>query len=157
MAWHFEPLGGPGPLVVCHHDLSPRNTVFRAGRAVAILDWDMSTLEAAIHDVVHAAWQFIPLATDEECAQQGWTTPPDRGRRLRILLDAYGLPYEERRGFAGRVADRMEVTASGIEALAASGELAFQRLAASGVPEGIRRDRAWVGAHAEELDGAILL
>ncbi len=157
MTWHFKPLGGPDPLVVCHHDLSPRNTVFRAGRAVAILEWDMATLEAAIHDVVHAAWQFIPLATDEECARQGWTAPPDRGRRLRILLDACGLPNEDRRGFAGRVADRMEVTASGIEALAASGELTFQRLAASGVPEGVRRDRAWVEAHAEQLDGAILL
>jgi hypothetical protein len=73
--------------------------------------------------VVHAAWQFAPLVSDEECERQGWARPPDRGRRLR-----YGLPDEERQGFATRVAERMEITASGIEALAGRGEPAFQRL-----------------------------
>ena len=155
LSWHFESLGGPEPSVVCHHDLSPKNTVFRDGRAVAFIDWDMATPEAAIHDVVHAAWQFVPLATDEECARQGWALPPDRGHRLRVLLDAYDLPGGERRGFAARVAERMEVTASGIEALAAGGAPAFRRLVADGVPGAIRRDRAWVEAHAGELDAAI--
>ena len=46
-----------------------------------------------------------------------------------MLLDAYGLPDEERQGFATHeVAERMEITASGIEALAGRGEPAFQRL-----------------------------
>ncbi len=153
--WHFESLGGPGPHVVCHHDLSPKNTVFREGRAVAFIDWDMATPEAPIHDVVHAAWQFVPLASDEECSRQGWTRLPNRGRRLRTLLGAYGLPDEERRGFAARAAERMEITASGIEALAERGEPAFERLAESGVPDGIRRDRRWVKMRAEELDSAI--
>lgn len=157
LAWHFESLGGPEPSVVCHHDLSPKNTVFRNGRAVALIDWDMATPEAAIHDVVHAAWQFVPLATDEACARQGWGHQPDRGRRLRILLDAYGLPDRERRGFAARVAERMEVTASGIDALAAGGAPAFRRLVESEVPDSIRRDRAWVEARAGELDAAIRL
>lgn len=80
---------------------------------------------------------------------------PDRGRRLRILLDAYGLPDEERRGFAARVAERMEITASGIETLAARGEPAFERLAEGGVPDDIRRDRRWVKTHGEDLDSAI--
>lgn len=155
MAWHFAPLGGPGPHPVCHHDLSPRNTVFDAGRAAAFIDWDMATPEAGVHDVVHAAWQFVPLATDEACARQGWASPPDRGRRLRILLDAYGLPDGDRRAFAARVAERMEVTASGIEALAADGEPAFVRLVERGIPEAIRRDRAWVESHARVLDAAI--
>jgi len=153
--WHFESLGGPVPHVVCHHDLSPKNTVFRQGRAVAFIDWDMATPEAPIHDVVHAAWQFVPLVSDEECDRQGWVRPPDRGRRLRTLLDAYGLPDEERPGFAARVAERMEITASGIEALAIDGEPAFRRLAESGVPGSIRRDRAFVEAHAAELDSAV--
>lgn len=152
LGWHFESLGGAGPHVVCHHDLSPRNTIFRAGRTVAFIDWDMATPEAPIHDVVHAAWQFVPLASDEGSERQGWAGPPDRGRRLRLLLDAYGLPAEQRRGFAARVAERMEITASGIEALAADGEPAFQRLAESGVTAAIRRDRAFVEAHSEEFD-----
>jgi hypothetical protein len=153
--WHFGSLGGPGPHVVCHHDLSPKNTVFRRGRAVAFIDWDLATPEAPIHDLVHAAWQFVPLVSDEECRRQGWTRPPDRGRRLGLLLDAYGLPDGEREGFAARVAERMEITASGIEALAGGGEPAFRRLIERGVPGAIRRDLAFVEAHAGEFDSAI--
>jgi hypothetical protein len=122
---------------------------------VAFIDWDMATPEAQIHDVVHAAWQFVPLVSDEECERQSWARPPDRGRRLRVLLDAYGLSGGERRGFAARVAERMEITASGIEALAADGEPAFRRLIESGVPGSIRRDRAFVEAHAGEFDSAV--
>lgn len=140
---------------MCHHDLSPKNTVFRNGRTVAFIDRDMATPEATIHDVVHAAWQFIPLVSDEECERQGWVEPPERGRRLGLLLDTYGLPGGEREGFAARVAERMEITASGIEVLAAGGEPTFRRLAEGGVPGAIRRDRAFVEAHAGEFDSAI--
>jgi hypothetical protein len=153
--WHFGSLGGPGSHLLCHHDLSPKNTVFRGGRAVAFIDWDMATPEAPIHDVVHAAWQFVPLVSDEECGRQGWSRPPERGRRLRLLLDAYGLADGEREGFAARVAERMETTASGIESLAADGEPAFQSLAESGVTGAIRRDRSFVEAHAEEFDSGV--
>jgi hypothetical protein len=153
--WHFGSLGGPPPHLACHHDLSPKNTVFREGRAVAFIDWDLATPEAPIHDVVHAAWQFVPLASPEECRRQGWVRPPDHGRRLRLLLDAYDLPTEVRAGFAARVAARMEVTASGIESLAAHGEPAFRHLVRSGVPENIRRDRARVEASTEVLDATL--
>lgn len=153
--WHFRSLGGPLPHVACHHDLSPKNTVFRNGRAIAFIDWDMATLEAPIHDVVHAAWQFVPLATDVECVRQGWASPPDRGRRLRILLDSYGLPAADRIGFSMLVAERMESSASGIEKLGASGQAPFERLVNQDVPQRIRVDRDWVREHADCLDRAI--
>jgi hypothetical protein len=155
-AWHFRSLGGPEPHVICHHDLSPKNTVFKAGRIVGFIDWDLATPEAPIHDVVHAAWQFVPLATDEGCVRQGWQAPPDRGSRLRTLLESYGLPADQRIGFAERVTTRMETTASGIEALAHEGSAAFVNLDNHGVPAQIRRDRLWVHSHATMLDAAAL-
>lgn len=155
VGWYFSPLGGPGPWVVCHHDLAPRNTVFRDGRVVAFIDWDLATLDAPIHDLRHAAWEFVPLASDETCRQQGWSQLPDRGRRLRILLDAYGLPVSERANFAAGVAERMETSARGIEAMAARGMPEFRRLVERGIPGDIRRDVAWVLAHAAGLDPAI--
>lgn len=155
VSWHFRPLSGPEPHVVCHHDLAPRNTVFRDGRAVAFIDWDLATPEAPIHDVIHAAWQFVPFGTDKTCARQGWTEPPDRGRRLRILLDSYGMPIGERVGFAERVGQRMGISAAGIEDLVAQGHPAFVRLLHEGVPARIRADRAWVAEHADLLDAAI--
>ena len=36
-----------GQEVVCHHDLSPGNTVFRAGLPVAFIDWDIAGAGAA--------------------------------------------------------------------------------------------------------------
>lgn len=155
-SWHFPSLGGPAPHRICHHDLSPRNTVFRDGRAVAFIDWDLATPEAPIHDVVHAAWQFVPLGTDAACRRAGWPAPPDRGARLRLLVDAYALPPGDRIGFARRVADRIAITATGIEALAAAGNPPFQRLVAAGVPARLRRDRHWVLRHAADLDSQLL-
>ena len=69
--------------------------------------------------MAHLAWQFVPLADDEGCARQGWTSPPDRPSRLRVLCDGYGLPERDRDGFPKLITQRMETTASGIEALAA--------------------------------------
>jgi hypothetical protein len=49
----------------------------------------------------------------------------------------------------------MEITASGIEELAASGERGFVRLVDVRIPCRIRRDRAWIAANNADLDGAI--
>ncbi len=151
--WHHEPVPG-SRVVVCHNDLSPRNTVFREGRPVAFLDWDLAAPGPPVWDVAHAAWQFVPLSDDRGCARHGWARPPDRARRLRILCDGYGLPREDRVGFSGVVAKRIEATASGIERLAAEGVKAHERLVRQGVPALVRADRAWVERHAGELDAA---
>ena len=39
--WFHEPVSG-SRMVVCHNDLAPKNTVFREGRPVAFLDWDLT-------------------------------------------------------------------------------------------------------------------
>jgi hypothetical protein len=153
-AWHHEPLPGEGA-IVCHNDLSPRNTVFRGDNPVAFLDWDLASPAPPAWDLAHAAWQFVPLSDDARCAEHGWHRPPDRTRRLRVLCDAYGLPPEDRAGFSGVVAKRMEATASGIERLAAEGVAAHQSLVREGVPASVRADRRWVERHAGELDAAI--
>jgi hypothetical protein len=50
----------------------------------------------------------------------------------------------------------MEVTASGIEALATAGNAAHKRLVVENMPELARTDSRWVARHARELDSAIL-
>lgn len=158
LAWHWgeEPVPPGARRVVCHNDLAPHNTVFRGGRPVAFIDWDFAAPGPAVWDVANAAWQFVPLADDADCARiGGWAEPPDRFLRLRILADAYRLPASERAVIAEVVARRMEATASGIEALAAAGGPAFRRLLADGVPAQIRRERAWVQRHASRLRAAL--
>lgn len=51
---------------------------------------------------------------------------------------------------------RMEMTASGIERLAADGFGAHERLVGMGAPALVRADKAWVDHHAGELDAALL-
>ena len=74
--------------VVCHNDLSPRNTVYRddgGGLApVAFIDWDIAAPGARIHDVAFVCWQYLDLGP-------GITDVAAAGRGLRLICDAYGL------------------------------------------------------------------
>jgi hypothetical protein len=121
---------------------------------VAFLDWDLAA--PPVRDLAHAAWQFVPLSDDRGCASNGWTRPPDRPHRLRILCDGYGLPRADRTGFSGAVAERVDATASGIERLAAEGVAAHERLIQEGVPALVRVDKAWVERHTSVLDTALV-
>jgi hypothetical protein len=130
VGWYYESLPGKRT-VVCHNDLSPRNTVFREGRPVAFLDWDLAAPAPSVWDLAQAAWQFLPLSDDRGCARHGWVKPPDRARRLRIFCDGYGLPREDRVGFSGVVAERMAATAS--------------RVSSASPPRALRPTSAWFG------------
>ncbi len=90
ISWHHPKLPA-ARTVVCHNDVSPRNTVLRGGHPVAFLDWDLASPGPAAWDLAQAAWQFVPLSCDAGCARDGWSSSPDRARRLRILCDGYGL------------------------------------------------------------------
>ena len=155
ISWHHQELPG-ARTVVCHNDVSPRNTVFRDGRPVAFLDWDLASPAPPAWDLAQAAWQFVPLSDDAGCARNGWSSPPDRTRRLRVLCDGYRLSYNDRTGFSGLVARRMEATAAGIEVLATEGAAAHERLVREGVPALVRDDRIWVERNAGRLDAALL-
>jgi hypothetical protein len=162
--WYHPPVTdlpglGDAPLVVCHNDLSPGNTVLAlpSGHPIAFIDWDFASPAPPVWDLVQAAWQFVPLAPDATCAAHGWPAPPDRFHRLRTLLAGYGidnLTDAARRHFAQFVALRIERTASGIERLAAQGEPAFIRFVEAGAVAAVRADGAWVAAHAAPLTAA---
>lgn len=81
----------PGQLV-SHGDLGPWNTVYRAGIPVAFIDWDAAQAVDPIDDLAAAAWSFVPLIPPDQLRQAGFDPVPDIAERLRLFVDAYGLP-----------------------------------------------------------------
>jgi aminoglycoside phosphotransferase (APT) family kinase protein len=134
--------------VVCHNDLSPKNTVYRrrdGWRPVAFLDWDIAAPGARIHDVAHLCWQFLPL--DERC-----TDVVDTARRLRAVVDAYGLA--DRVALIDTVLWWQDRCWRGIEAEAAAGEPGSLRLRDTGVAASVRAAHRWVTRHRDTLSSA---
>ena len=85
--------------VMCHNDVCLENVVFRAGNAVALLDFDFAAPGRPIYDLAQMARMCIPIDDDTNAARLGWE-PSDRPRRLRLVADEYGLDAARTRGTA---------------------------------------------------------
>lgn len=135
-----------GGQVVCHNDLSPKNTVYRAAGGglipVAFIDWDIAAAGERIHDVAHVCWQYLGLGP-------AVTDPAAASRRMRLICDAYGLADR------GRLVDTIlwwqDRCWRGIEAKAASGDPAMTRLRDSGAARQVRDAFGWVASHRAGL------
>ena len=89
---------------MCHNDLGPPNTVYTGGLPVAFIDWDLACPAPPSWDLTYAAWRFVPLYSDDDCARIG-APLQSRGPRLRAFCDAYGL--QERDTFLDLIRDRL--------------------------------------------------
>ena len=116
--------------LVCHHDLAPYNVVITDGHLAGIIDWDLAGPGRALSDLAFVAWQWVPLHGPSTTAFFGWESPPDRARRLRLLLDAYGL--EDRTGFINQVVARVNDNRATMVRRAAEGNRAYQSLIEQG-------------------------
>jgi hypothetical protein len=131
--------------VVCHNDLSPKNTVFRGGVPVAFIDWDIAAPGRRVHDVAHVCWQFVPLGPLVEVGEAG--------RRMRLVADAYGLA--ERSVLVDAVLWWQDRCWRGIDAAAERGEAAMVRLRALGAVESVRAAYEWTAEHRGLLGAAV--
>jgi len=135
-----------GTEVVCHNDLSPKNTVYRPQQEghmpVAFLDWDLAAPGRRIDDVAHVCWQWLELGP-------GVVNLALTRRRIQVIADGYGLED----GPAGRdellpaVLRWQDRCWWGIEAEASAGHPAMQRLVADGTAAGIRAAYDWTASH----------
>jgi acyl carrier protein len=136
--------------VVCHNDLSPKNTVYRdlgrGLRPVALLDWDLAAPGPRIHDVAHVCWQYLDLGPSI-------ADPADAVAGLRLLCDAYGLV--DRGSLVETIAWWQDRCWRGIEAAAEADDPAGVRLRAAGAIEEVRTASAWVANHQPELESGI--
>jgi aminoglycoside phosphotransferase (APT) family kinase protein len=132
--------------VVCHNDLSPKNTVYagRGAQAIAFIDWDIAAPGQRIHDLAFCCWQYT------EVGQPNLHLAIDR---WRAICDGYGPT--DRSALVATVLWWQDRTWRGIEAAAAAGDGPMSRLVELGVPADIRQAHDWVTANADVLGSAV--
>lgn len=132
--------------VVCHNDLSPKNTVYRDGRPVAFLDWDLAAPGDRIADVAHCCWQFPQLGPDHR-------DPAAAGRLVRAVADGYQLA--DRGPLVDRILRWQEDCWRGIAAGIATGDSRFDRLRDAGAVGHVRAEQRWTEANRAALEAAL--
>ena len=136
--------------VVCHNDLSPKNTVYQLSsgelRPTAFIDWDLAAPGARIHDLAHVCWQYLdlgPSVTDVEEAT----------RRMRLIVDSYEL--SDRRHLVSTILWWQDRCRRGIETQADAGDVAMTRLRDGGVARQIQAAYQWVSDHRAALERSV--
>jgi len=152
----FDPAGyqWPRPVparfragVVSHNDVHPANLIFRDGRAVALIDFDLAGPGSAAWDFASAARSWVPLQDDRDVAdiRQGRVL-----ERFRIFLDSSGLPRTARRNVAEAIVANHDWTYAIVTEAAAAGHRAFaDHWHAVSAPAARARD--WCVRHRRDL------
>jgi hypothetical protein len=74
--------------IVAQRDVTPQNTVFRDGVAWGLIDFDLTGETTRSIDLANTAMHWVPLCAPVDRAPV--LADVDAGRRLRLMLDAYG-------------------------------------------------------------------
>jgi hypothetical protein len=130
--------------VVCHNDLSPKNTVYTedGSRAIAFIDWDIAAPGERIHDLAFICWQYAELGDVERVVPQ-W----------QALLTGYGPT--DTADLIPTILWWQSRAADGIDTAAASGDPAMQHLQNLGIPANIRRLTTWIQTNSEALSNCL--
>jgi hypothetical protein len=136
--------------VVCHNDLSPKNTVYRLSsgglRPTAFIDWDLAAPGARIHDIAHVCWQYLdlgPAVTDVE----------EVARRMRLIVDGYEL--SDRQRLVSTILWWQDRCWRGIETQADAGDVAMARLRDAGAVRQVQAACQWVSDHRAALERSV--
>ena len=77
---------------VCHGDVGPHNTVYRAGLPVAFIDWDTILPNDPIVEFGSAAWKYVPLGDDVYFQLSDFEMRPPLAGRVAPVALGCGVP-----------------------------------------------------------------
>lgn len=79
--------------VICHGDFGPWNIVWSEGEPIGLLDWDLAHPNTPEYDILYALEYSAPFRDDKATLEwHHFKAVPDRKRRVKIFLEAYGTP-----------------------------------------------------------------
>ncbi|SDD23409.1 Phosphotransferase enzyme family protein [Geodermatophilus telluris] len=110
--------------LVSHNDLNLDNVVFREGRAVAFIDFDLASPGSRVWDVAGAVRLWAPLRPDHHVGDSR------RGqvlRRLRLFVDSYGPSAADRDRLVPAVRCNHDWSYDIVGTAVANGHAAFAR------------------------------
>jgi hypothetical protein len=138
--------------LVSHNDPNLDNVIFSGGDAVGLIDFDLAGPGSAVWDLACAARLWAPLRDERDAPEEL------RGRsleRLRLFVDAYGLPRRER----GRIVEMAVHTHDRCyrveRAAGASGHEPFGRMWREGGRARADRTRRWIAGHGRDMRAAL--
>lgn len=138
--------------IVSHNDPNLDNVIFAGGQPVALIDFDLAGPGSAVWDVACAARLWAPL-------RDGRDAPPSlAGRelhRLRLFLDAYGLPTRDRPRVIGALVPAHEWCYDVVRAAVARGHPTFRPMWHGGGRLRAERTQRWIAEHDAEMREAI--
>jgi hypothetical protein len=142
------------PELVAHQDYCPGNVVFRAGRPVALIDFDLARPTTRLADAVNALYWWVPLLHPLDRAPA--LVDADIPLRIRAFADAYGMTRELRQQlvpFAVRRARHAHLSARA----AAEADPVFRRFWEEGVKDRMPRAEQWWAENQAAIAQAISL
>lgn len=74
--------------VISVNDFAPYNLVLDGDRIVGVIDLDQASPGPRVRDLAHLAYRLVPLTAPENGDGRASSTA-ERGRRLRLIADAY--------------------------------------------------------------------
>jgi hypothetical protein len=136
--------------VVCHNDLSPKNTIYRdmgnGLQPVAFIDWDLAAPGRRIHDVAFICWQYLDLGPRIAEVR-------DAVAGIRLICEAYGLA--DRTELVETVLWWQDRCLRGIQEAAEAGQASALALRDAGVIGEVQEQRRWVREHRDGLHTGI--
>ena len=152
-AWPHRPPPPHDTGGMLHNDPNLDNFVFRDGRAVALIDFDLAAPGAPLWDVAATARLWAPLRSPADIADDR----RDRAlTRARILVDAYGLDEAGRAGLLYAVRASHDWMVGVVADGAAHGVPGFAAYWGPEAAARARRTDAWLCANASQITTALL-
>jgi hypothetical protein len=142
------------PELIGHVDITPENVVFRDGRAVALIDFDMAKWATRADEAFNMMMWWAPLGDPADAGPL--LKDVDVPRRCGILADAYGMSRADRERVVDVAIVRSRRSWHLMRRRADQLGGGWQRMWDEGAGDQINRRLAWLERNAHTLRQALI-